>query len=82
MLVFVLFYFLGLHPWHMEALRLVELELQLQAHATATAMPDSSCIFDLYAGAHGNTRFLTHKARPGIEPKSSWILVRFVTTEP
>ena len=25
---------------------------------------------------------LTHWARPGIEPKSSWVLVGFVTTEP
>ena len=25
---------------------------------------------------------LTHRARPGIEPASSWILVRFVTAEP
>ena len=25
---------------------------------------------------------LIHRARPGIEPTSSWILVRFITTEP
>ena len=35
-----------------------------------------------YTMAHGNTRPLTHPARPGIEPASSWILVRFVSTEP
>ena len=35
-----------------------------------------------YTTAHGNARSLTHWARPGIEPKSSWILVGFVTTEP
>ena len=35
-----------------------------------------------YTTAHGNTRSLTHRARPGIEPVSSWILVRFVSTEP
>ena len=35
-----------------------------------------------YTTAHGNTRSLTHWARPEIEPSSSWILVRFVTTEP
>ena len=29
-----------------------------------------------------NTRFLTHWAGPGIKPASSWILVRFLTTEP
>ena len=35
---FYVLVFLGLHPWHMEALRLrVELELQLLAYTTATA---------------------------------------------
>ena len=29
-----------------------------------------------------NTGSLTHWAWPGMEPKSSWILVRFVTAEP
>ena len=32
--------------------------------------------------AHGNTRYLTHWARPGIQPESSWILVTFVTAKP
>ena len=31
-------------------------------------------------GSHGNTRSLTHRVRPGIQPTSSWILVRFVST--
>ena len=35
-----------------------------------------------YITAHGNARSLTHWARPGIEPASSWILVRFVSAEP
>ena len=30
-----------------------------------------------YTTAHGNARSLTHWARPGIKPASSWILVRF-----
>ena len=30
-----------------------------------------------YTTAHGNIRSLTHWARPGIEPASSWVLVRF-----
>ena len=34
-----------------------------------------------YITAHGNARSLTHRVRPGIKPASSWILVRFVTTE-
>ena len=41
--------FLGLHLWHMEVPSLgVESELQLWAYATATAMPDMSCVCDLY----------------------------------
>ena len=32
-----------------------------------------------YTAAHGNTGFLTHWARPGIAPKSSWIPVWFIT---
>ena len=32
--------------------------------------------------AHSNTASLTHWARQGIEPVSSWILVRFITAEP
>ena len=31
--------------------------------------------------AHGNARSLTHWARPGIEPASSWILVQFISAE-
>ena len=34
-----------------------------------------------YTTAHGNTRSLTHQVRPGIEPMSLWIQVRFVTTD-
>ena len=42
-------FFLGLHLWYMEVPRLgVELELKLPAYATATAMPDLSCVCDLY----------------------------------
>ena len=32
--------------------------------------------------ARGNARSLTHWARPGIKPESSWILVRFVSALP
>ena len=35
-----------------------------------------------YTTAHGNAGSLAHQARPGIEPASSWILVRFVSPEP
>jgi len=61
----------------MEVPRLgVESELQLLA--TATAMQDPSWSAT-YPKAHGNTRSLTHLGRPGIEPASSWILIRFIT---
>ena len=35
-----------------------------------------------YTIAHNNTGSLTHYVRPGIEPASSWMLVRFVSSEP
>ena len=35
-----------------------------------------------YTTAHGNAGSSTHLARPGIEPVASWILVRFISTEP
>ena len=57
------FRFLGLHPRHMEIPRPgVELEPQL---------------LGLHL-SHGHARSLTHWARSGIEPESSWILVGFV----
>ena len=71
--------FLGLHPRHMEVPRLgVELELHLprpQQHQTWT-------MFGTYITAHGNAGSLTHWARQGIRPTSSWILAGFVTAEP
>ena len=35
-----------------------------------------------YTTAHGNPRSLTHRARSGIEPTTSWFLVRFVSAVP
>ena len=32
--------------------------------------------------AHGNAGTLTHQARPGIEPTTSWLLVGFIYAEP
>ena len=76
---------LRLYPQHMEIPRLgVELELQLPAYATATATWDPSGICDMgsewyfYTTAHSNAGSLTHWARTGIKPVSSWILVRFI----
>ena len=44
----------------------IESELQLPAYTTA----------------HVTARSLTHRAGPGIESASSWIVVRFITAEP
>ena len=64
--------FLGLHLRHMEVPRLgVKLELQLPGYTTATAMSDLSLLSDLMP--QGMPDPLTHSARPGIKPTSSWI---------
>ena len=75
----ILFWFLGLHLWHMEVPRLgVKSELQLPAYTTATATPDLSCV-RANTIAHVNAGSLTHWVRPGIEPAFSWIIVGFIT---
>ena len=84
-LYFILFYFILFcfcflvpHPQHIEVPRLgVELELQLPRYATATATQDST-----YTAAHANAISLTHWARAGVKPTSSWMLVRFSSAEP
>ena len=59
---------------HIEVPRLgVELELQLLAYPTATAMWDPSLISNLHHSLW-NAGSLTHWARPGIKPASSWRL--------
>ena len=35
-----------------------------------------------YTTAHGNTGSLTHRARPGIQPATSWFPVGFVSAAP
>ena len=77
-LILYFIYFLGLHLWHMEVPRLgVQLELQLPANVTA--ITKIQAMSATYTTAHSNTRALTHWARPGMEPTSSWILVGFIT---
>ena len=69
MWIILLFFFVFLGPYshHMEVPRLgVQLELYLLAYTTA----------------HSNAGHLTYWARPGIEPVSSGMLVRFVSREP
>ena len=70
--------FLGLYLWHMEVPKLrVKLELLLLAFTTATQCRIQAASLT-YATAHGNTGSLTHRARPGIKPASSRMLIRFV----
>ena len=80
--LFFFFFFLGPHPQHVEVLRLgVKSELQLLAHTPAQQLQIRAASAT-YTTAHGNAGPLTHRARPGIKPASSWILVGPVTTEP
>ena len=70
--------FLGLLLQHMEVPRLgVEFGATAASLDHSHAVRDPPCIC-----AHGNAGSLTHWARPGIAPASSWIPVRFITTEP
>ena len=67
--------FLGPYPRHMAIPRLgLESELQLPE-------PQQHQIWAMsvtYTTAHGNTGSLTHWARAGTEPATSWFLVGFV----
>ena len=72
--------FLGPYLRHMEVPRLgIESELQLPAYITAMATQIWTAS-STYTTAQGNTRSLTHWARPGLEPTTSWFLVRFIST--
>ena len=87
---FCFFVFLGLHLWHMEVPRLgVELELQLASyvatHLHIYTHPEQCGIQAksvIYTTAHSNAGSLTHWMMSGIEPASSWILIRLVTCWP
>ena len=66
----------------MEVPRLgIKSELQLPAHTTATAMWDLSRVFDPHHSSQQPPR-LNPRVSPGIEPTSSWMLVKFVSAEP
>ena len=54
---------------------------ELPAYTIATAMQDLSSVCNLHHSS-GQCRNLTHWAKPGIEPKTSWFLVGFVSTAP
>ena len=75
-------FFFTMHLQHMGVLRLgVKSELELLAYTTATATQDPSHICGLHNSSWQHWS-LTHWVRPGIEPTSSWILVRFIIVEP
>ena len=72
--------YLGPHLWHMDVPRLgVESELHLLACTSATG--NRGLELHLWPTPHlmATSDHLTHWARPGIKPTSSWILVRFLT---
>ena len=72
--------FLGPHPGHMDVPGLVvKSELQLVAYAYSYSNGRIGAESVTHTTGHGNTRSLTHRARPGIEPTTSWMLVRFVS---
>ena len=74
------FVFLGLQVQHMEVPGLrIKSELQLPATATAIAGPSHICDLHHCSQQH---QILAHWVGPGIKPTSSWILVRFISTEP
>ena len=55
----------------------------IEATATAAGLPRPQQLgiwatSVTYTTAHSNTESLTHWARPGIEPASSWLLARFI----
>ena len=51
----------------------------IEAVATGLQHRIWGLVCNLHTAAHGNTGSLTGWAGPGIEPPSSWILVRFLT---
>ena len=79
---FFFFGFLGLYLQHVEVARLgVKLEPQLLAY-TQPGQCGIKAMSSTYTTAQGNTGSPTHRARPGIEPASSWVLGGFVATVP
>ena len=75
---FLSLFFLEPHPQHMEVPRL---GVYWSCSRQPAPEPQQCRIWATsatYTTAHGNTRSITHWARPGMEPVSSWILVGFV----
>ena len=78
-LFFFFFFFLRPHLRHLEVPRL-GVEMELQGLPMPRSWQHSIWAKSVtYTTACGNTRFLTHWARPGIKSTCSWILVGFLT---
>jgi len=74
--------FFLLHPQHMEVPRLgVELELQLPAYTTATGTQGLSLACDLHHSSW-QRQILNPLSEARDRTRTSWILVRFVSTVP
>ena len=73
-LSFLFFCFFPPDPWYLEVLRLGVKSQPQQGQGGIQTMTAT------HTTAQGNAR--SHWARPGTESASSWILVRFVSTEP
>ena len=78
--------FMGPHPRHMQHMEVprlgVKLELQLPTYTTDTVSEPCLQPIPQHTTAHSNARSLTHWVRSGIEPTTSWFLVRFVSAVP
>ena len=59
----------------------VEPQLQLPAGTTATATQDLNHVRDLHRSSQ-QRQTLNALSEAGVEPAPSWMLVRFVSTEP
>ena len=80
--MYIFFFFLGPHLQHMEVPRL---GVNRSCSCRPTPQPQQHGIWAMsatYTTAHSNTGSLTHWARPGIEPTTSWLLARFVSAVP
>ena len=74
--------FLGPHQWHMEVPRQGP-----NQSCSCRPMPQPQqhgiqATSATYTTAHGNAGSLTHWARPGIEPATSWFPVGFISAAP
>ena len=77
---FIFCFFLGLHPWNMEVPRLGvdcwPMPLPQPHQCQIRAVPVT------YTTVHGNAGSLTHGARAGIKPATSWFLVGVISAAP